>query len=102
MTQSTQSLTVVVRLQTTTDHLTAATKVLADLIKPTRANPDCDEFRVLQDTNNQLQFTLIEQWHSIDAVKAHGASDYMQTFMAQKTLLFPVSNSEIVTEYQPQ
>lgn len=93
------TIKVVVRLKTTEKDLAEDTRILTDLVKPTRSNPGNIEFRVLQDTNDATQFTLIENWQSMAAVDSHAKEDYMAEFTAKKDQLFPISTGEIVREF---
>lgn len=101
MTKNNAELTVIVRLRATEATIVEGKQILQELIVPTRQNSGNSEFRVFQDMHDELQFTLLEKWQDMAAVKAHGASDYMQNFNDRKDQLFPESMAEIVTDFTP-
>lgn len=90
---------VVVRLKTTEPNIQKAEELLAGLIEPIHANPKNTEFRVMQDVHDLTQFTLIENWEGLAAVKEHAQMPFMQYFAAVKDELFVEQTSEIIKEY---
>lgn len=95
-----KSIQVIVRLKTTPEQLDDAKKLLISLIKPIHDNPNNLEFRVMQDTNNLTQFTLIESWSSFEAIKEHSKRDFMIQFDKVKATIFESSSAEIVNEFE--
>jgi len=89
---------VIVRLKTTQNNILKAIELLDGLIEPTRSNPKNREFRVMQDLNDTTQFTLIEHWEDMEAVKEYGNMQFMLDFSAVKDTIFPISSAEIVEE----
>jgi quinol monooxygenase YgiN len=94
-------LVVLVRLQARTGKADAAQQALEKITDPTRANPDCVEFRVLQDKDDPHSFTLLEHWVSLEANAAHGKCDYMAEYMATKNDIFEDIDGQFVQEIRP-
>jgi quinol monooxygenase YgiN len=90
-----------VRLRARPDKIDAAERALEKIADPTRANPDCLEFRISRDRDNPHLFTLLEHWVSVQAVMAHGQRDYMAEYMATKDLIFEDISGEHVQEFHP-
>ncbi|MCB8873667.1 putative quinol monooxygenase [Acidisoma silvae] len=83
-----KSFIVIVTPRARPDKVDSARHALEAIAEPTRANPDCYEFRIFQDKNDLQSFTLIERWVSLDAVLVHGRRDYMAEYMALKDDIF--------------
>ncbi|KRN98432.1 putative quinol monooxygenase [Companilactobacillus kimchiensis] len=94
-----ENIQVIVRLKTTPSQLEDAKELLISLIKPIHANPNNLEFRVMQDTNDLTQFTLLESWSSFEAIKEHSKLDFMVQFAKVKDTIFETSSAEIVNEF---
>ena len=94
-------LVVMVKLRTRPDQVTAALQALEKITEPTRANPDCLEFRVLHDRDEPRSFTLLEHWVSLEANMAHGRRDYMAEYMATKNDIFEDISGDFVHEVHP-
>lgn len=90
-----------VRLQARPDMSDAAERALEKIADPTRANPDCLEFRIFRDRDNPHLFTLLEHWVSVQAVMAHGQRNYMAEYVATKDLIFEDISGEHVQENHP-
>ncbi len=94
-------LVVLVRLRTRPDQVDAAQQALEKITEPTRANPDCLEFRVLHDRDDPRSFTLLEHWVSLEANTAHGKRDYMAEYTATKNDIFEDISGDFVHELHP-
>jgi len=90
-----------VLLRARPDKIEAAERALEKIADPTRANPDCQEFRIFQDHADPHLFTLLEHWVSPQAVMAHGRRDYMAEYMATKDSIFEDVSGEHVQEVHP-
>lgn len=79
------------------DQIDAVKALMTSLIEPTRRNPACLDFQVLQNQKEPEKFTLLEHWQNAAAVQANGASPAMAPFRAQKDKLFKSLDAEFVT-----
>jgi quinol monooxygenase YgiN len=70
------------------DQIEQVKTALMKIADPTRANPDCLDFRVYQNRYDPQSFVLWERWVSEQALLDHGKSDYMAEYNAQKDRLF--------------
>ncbi|EDY45840.1 putative quinol monooxygenase [Streptomyces sp. SPB074] len=91
----------VIRLRARPGRAEAAERALRRIIAPTRANPDCLEFRVLRDRDDPRAFTLLEHWTSRAATDAHGESDCMTGYLATREENFEVLSVSFVHALQP-
>lgn len=89
---------VVVRLTAAQDRIDDAERLLLGIVGPSRANPDCLEFRIFRDTDDPAVFTLYEHWSSFAANRAHAAMDYMAEFVATSDDVFTSTEPSIVDE----
>jgi quinol monooxygenase YgiN len=96
-----EPLVVLVKLQARPDKIAAAERALEKIADPTRANPDCLEFRIFRDRDDPQSFTLLEHWISLEANMAHGQRDYMAEYMATKTEIFEDISGDFVDELHP-
>ena len=65
-----------------------AKTALMKIADPTRANPDCLDFRVYQNRYDPQSSVLYERWVSERAPLNHGKADYMAEYDANKDKLF--------------
>ncbi|WP_432993933.1 putative quinol monooxygenase [Dactylosporangium sp. CA-233914] len=94
-------LFVQITLQARPGRTEAAEQALAKIVTPTRANPDCLEFRVLRYRDDPRAFTLLEHWTSMEATDKHGESDYMAEYLAARDENFEVLSVAFIHELQP-
>ena len=52
-------------------------RILLELIAPSRAEPGCLKYELLQNLDDPTDFTFVETFASDDALKAHAASPYV-------------------------
>ncbi|GAA1003627.1 hypothetical protein Aple_004280 [Acrocarpospora pleiomorpha] len=95
------ALFVQIKLQARPGRTEAAEQAIEKIITPTRANPDCLEFRVLRYRDDPRAFTLLEHWTSMKATDAHGESDYMADYLATREDNFEVLSVDFIHELQP-
>lgn len=60
-------LTVVVVLEAKVEKTSALKQALINVIKPSRAEKTCLEYRLHQDPKNSAKFILYEKWESVAA-----------------------------------
>ncbi|MFF0227005.1 putative quinol monooxygenase [Streptomyces sp. NPDC004629] len=94
-------LFVQIELQARPGRTDAAERALEKIVAPTRANPDCLEFRVLRYRDDPRAFTLLEHWTSMEATDVHGESDYMAEYMAAREENFGVLSVAFIHELLP-
>src|SRR4249920_2919241 len=52
-------------------------KILLSLIKPSRAEPGCLKYELLQNADDPTDLTFVETFASEDALKVHAAAPYI-------------------------
>jgi quinol monooxygenase YgiN len=52
-------------------------RILLELIAPSRADPGCLKYELLQNADDPTDFTFVEIFTSDDALKAHAAAPYI-------------------------
>lgn len=57
---------------------------LVELQTVTRTEPDCHEFRVLEDTERRGDFILWEHWNGKAGLEAHYAAEHTQNYLARE------------------
>lgn len=95
------ALFVEIKLQARPGRTETGEQALKKIVAPTRANPDCLEFRVLRYRDDPRAFTLLEHWTSMAATDAHGESDYMADYLATREENFEVLSVSFIHELQP-
>src|SRR5262245_5889759 len=59
------------------DKIEEVRKILLSLIEPTRAEPGCLRYELLQRLDDPTDFTFVETVASEDALKMHAAAPYI-------------------------
>ena len=65
------SFRVIARVIAKPDTVIQVRTILASLVKPTRQEPGCLSYQLLQNRSEQTDFTFIEEWASVEAEQAH-------------------------------
>ena len=52
-------------------------RILLELIAPSRAEPGCLKYELLQNTDDPTDFTFVETFASDEALKSHAAAPYI-------------------------
>jgi quinol monooxygenase YgiN len=52
--------------------------VLSALVEPTRQEPGCLHYELVQSQNDPRVFTFFEKWESVDALTAHTQTPHVQ------------------------
>ena len=86
--QDPRPVCVIVTGRARADQIEQAKTALMKIADPTRANPDCLDFRVYQNRYDPQSFVLYERWVSERALLNHGKADYMAEYNANKDKLF--------------
>lgn len=74
------TLTVIARIRAKPDASDRLREALLNLLGPTRAEAGCIAFELHRDLEDPLQFILIEQWASRDALEAHWGSPHLLAY----------------------
>ncbi len=65
------TLRVVARVQARPNKVNELLSVLSSLVEPTRKEPGCLSYELLQNNEDPADFTLIEEWQSNTALESH-------------------------------
>lgn len=74
---------VVARITALPDRVDALKAVLLGLVGPTRQEPGCIEYQLLQNTAEPTDFTFVEHWQNDAAIDAHLASAAVQEALSK-------------------
>ena len=72
---SVSTVRVVARIKAQPDKVVEVRRLLLSLVEPTRKEPGCVTYELLQNTEDPTDFTFIEEFGSDEAFKSHTASD---------------------------
>ena len=71
-------LRVVARIQAKSDKTDEVSELLSALVEPTRKEPGCITYELLQNRNDPTDFTFVEEWASDAALDSHAISDHIK------------------------
>ena len=74
---------VIMRLAAKPDKVAELRAVLAAVVAPTRKEPGCRGYQVLQNDADPSDFTLVEDWANEAALDAHLAAPHTQEAFAK-------------------
>lgn len=77
------TLRVVARLVAKPDKVDELRTLLTGLLEPTRAEPGCISYELLQNKENEAEFTFVEEWEVDSAFDAHLAADHIQQALGE-------------------
>lgn len=80
---SEKTLTVVARIKAKKGAEEEVMQTLLSLIKPTRAEPGCIDYRLHQGAEDKSLFLFYENWTSKQALDEHLQKPYLQAFIAR-------------------
>lgn len=75
---SQNALRVVARVKARPDRVSAVRELLGGLVEPTREEPGCVSYELLQNRDDPTDFTFVEEWASDSALEAHLSSDHLE------------------------
>lgn len=75
---------VVAHLTAIPDKVEAVEAVLREMIEPTRQEPGCIKYQLLQNNSQPTDFTFVEEWTDNEALNAHAASSHIQAAFVVK------------------
>jgi len=58
-------------------------RVLVGLIEPTREEPGCIDYVLLENLEDPREFTFVEEWQSESALEAHFATDHIASALRE-------------------
>jgi quinol monooxygenase YgiN len=76
-------ITVVAQISSQPDAESAIKQILQDLVGPSRNEPGCHGYKVLQNNENPLEFLTIENWADQASADAHLASPHVALAIAK-------------------
>lgn len=79
----THTLHVVAHIRVESGHEDAGRAVLTALLEPTRREPGCIRYELLQNSSDPGDFTFVEEWESDAALDAHLATPHVQAALAR-------------------
>ena len=71
------SLRVIARAKAKPNYVTQVREILFSLVEPTRHEPGCLSYELLQNNSDPTDFVFIEQWASAAAEQAHFATPHL-------------------------
>ena len=77
------TLRVVARIKARPDKVEEVRDALTSLVAPTRGEPGCIVYELLQNNDDPTDFTFVEEWESDAALASHAASDHIQATRAK-------------------
>ena len=72
------TLRVIARVQARPGKTNELLSVLSSLVEPTRKEPGCLSYELLQNNEDPTDFTLIEEWQSNTALESHFATKHFK------------------------
>jgi len=72
------TLRVIARIKAQADKVEELRSVLISLVEPTRKEPGCFSYTLLQNNEDPTDFTLVEEWESKQALESHLASKHFK------------------------
>ena len=76
-------IVLVAQLQVKAGKEDEAKEVLFAMVGPTRKEPGCICYNLHQAKDDKTKFMFYEQWASQEALKAHGKTPHMRTFVGK-------------------
>jgi quinol monooxygenase YgiN len=71
------SLRVIARAKANPDHVSQVREILSALVEPTRREPGCLNYELLQNNADPTEFVFVERWVSAAAERAHFSTPHI-------------------------
>ena len=71
------TMRVVARISALPNSIDEVRSCLSDLIEPTRKEPGCISYELLQNRSDSTDFTFVEEWDNDDSLMAHLQTDHI-------------------------
>jgi len=85
-----ETLRVVAHLVAKPDKVRELRDLLAGLITPTRAEPGCITYELLQNQEHPTEFTFVEEWTSGSALDDHFTTEHIKDALSKTPDLLAV------------
>lgn len=72
------TLRVVARIKAKADKVEEVREALTGLVEPTRSEPGCIVYELVQNTGDPTDFTFMEEWESEAALASHASSVHIK------------------------
>ena len=72
------TLRVIARVKARPGKVNELLSVLSSLVEPTRKEPGCLSYELLQNNEDPTEFTLIEEWQNNTALESHFATKHFK------------------------
>jgi quinol monooxygenase YgiN len=72
------TLRVVARVKARPNKVDELLSILSQLVEPTRKEPGCIRYELLQNNEDPTDFTFIEEWQSNTALESHFATKHFK------------------------
>jgi len=72
------TLRVIARLKARPGKANELLSIVSSLIEPTRKEPGCLQYMLLQNNEDPTDFTLVEEWQDSKALEAHFATKHFK------------------------
>ena len=86
----TATLQVIARVVARPDTVDAVKQILVSMLEPTRAEPGCLVYELLQCQDDPTDFTFVEEWTDSAALERHAASPHIAGVQAELRALVAV------------
>jgi quinol monooxygenase YgiN len=73
-----ETLRVVARFTARSDTVDELRRLLTGLVQPTRSEPGCISYEMLESTEDPTKFSSLEEWRNEDALQLHFGTSYHQ------------------------
>lgn len=77
------TLRVVARMVANPGDVDEVRSILSGLVGPTRAEPGCIAYELLQNRHDPTDFTFVEEWEGDAALDAHLSSEHIRSARAR-------------------
>jgi quinol monooxygenase YgiN len=77
------ALRVLARAKAKPDHIAPVRDILSALVEPTRQEPGCLTYELLQNSADPTDFVFVERWASAAAEQAHLATPHVSSALQQ-------------------
>lgn len=83
-----ETVRVVARVTSQADKVDELKAILLTLVAPTRREPGCVSYQLLQDKSDAAEFVCIEEWANDAAIDAHMTTAHVQEVFSKAQSLF--------------
>jgi len=80
---SDDTLKVIARLRAQPGREAGLKQVLVGLVEPTREEPGCISYELLENLEDPREFTFVEEWRSESALDSHFSTDHISSALKE-------------------